>query len=135
MTFKSLDEVSGRIESVVTTADTAAAVGSGDVPVLATPRVLALVEAATISALTLRVPTALTALGTKVELHHRAPVPVGRKVIAEAKLNAIDQNRLNFTVRIIDAEDRLIADGELERVICDREQFMAKVNGTETSKR
>ena len=61
----------------VTEADTAAAVGSGDMPVLATPRVLALAERATVAAVAGALEAGATTVGTRVELDHLAPSPVG----------------------------------------------------------
>ena len=61
----------------VTEADTAAAVGSGDVPVLATPRVLALAERATVAAVAGALAAGATMVGARVELDHLAPSPVG----------------------------------------------------------
>ena len=72
--------LSARVELTVTDADTAQALGSGDVPVLATPRVLALAEAATVAALAARLDTGQTTVGTRVELDHVAATAVGRHV-------------------------------------------------------
>src|SRR5262245_3351306 len=76
--------LSARVELTVTDADTAQAVGSGDVPVLGTPRVLALMEAATVAATAARLASGTTTVGTHVEVAHRTPTPVGRTVVAEA---------------------------------------------------
>ena len=81
-TMESWVGASAQLELTVTDADTAQAIGSGDVPVLGTPRVLALAEAATVRALARRLETGTTTVGSRVELEHRAPTPVGRTVIA-----------------------------------------------------
>ena len=65
--------LTARVELTVTDADTAQAVGSGDVPVLGTPRVLALAEAATVAATATRMPAGSTTVGIRVELEHLAP--------------------------------------------------------------
>src|SRR5262245_35312181 len=75
--------LAARVELTVTDADTAQALGSGDVPVLGTPKVLALMEAASVVATAARLEPGLTTVGTRVELDHRAATPVGRKVVAE----------------------------------------------------
>jgi predicted thioesterase len=109
----------------VTDADTAQAVGSGDVPVLGTPRVLALVEAATVAATANRLPTGATTVGTRVELDHRAPTPVGRTVVAEARLAKADGRRLTFDVIVRDGET-VVADGRVERILVDRQRFVER---------
>ena len=72
--------LTAQVELTVTDADTAQAVGSGDVPVLGTPRVLALAEAATVAATAVGMPPGSTTVGTRVELEHLAPTVVGRTV-------------------------------------------------------
>src|SRR3982750_1958566 len=78
--------LSARVELTVTDADTAQALGSGDVPVLGTPRVLALAEAATVAATARQMPGGVTTVGTRAEVEHRAPTPVGRTGLAQATL-------------------------------------------------
>src|SRR3954462_4786653 len=90
--------LTARVELTVTDTDTAQAVGSGDVPVLGTPRVLALAEAATVAAIATRLPSGSTTVGTRVELEHRAATPVGRTVAARAELVKVDGRRLAFEV-------------------------------------
>jgi fluoroacetyl-CoA thioesterase len=114
-----------RVQLTVTDADTAQAVGSGDVPVLATPRVLALVEAATVAATANRLPAGATTVGTHVELDHRTPTPVGRTVVAEARLAKADGRRLTFEVIVRDG-DAVVADGRVERIVVDRQRFVQR---------
>src|SRR6187549_2586016 len=92
--------LSARVELTVTDADTAQALGSGDVPMLATPRVLALAETATVAATARQMPSGLTTVGFSVELSHRAPVPIGRVVAAQATLATVDNRRLVFEVHV-----------------------------------
>ena len=73
----------------MTEADTAAAVGSGEVAVLATPRVLALAERATVAAVAGALEAGATTVGTRVELHHMAPSPVGAELEVEAVLERV----------------------------------------------
>jgi predicted thioesterase len=101
-------------------------VGSGDVPVLGTPRLLALAEAATVRATAGRLPGSATSVGTRIELEHLAATPIGGTVTATATLSTVDGRRLAFTVAVRDGE-QLVARGTIERVVVDRERFLAKV--------
>ncbi|MFC0003076.1 thioesterase family protein [Micromonospora siamensis] len=121
--------LTGRVELTVTDADTARAVGSGDVPVLGTPRVLALAEAATVAATAARMPAGRTTVGTRVELEHLAATPVGRTVVAQARLSAVQGRRLAFEVAVTDGAET-VARGRVERVLVDRERFVARAGGT-----
>ena len=117
--------LAARVELTVAEADTAAALGSGDVPVLGTPRVLALAEAATVAATAAALPAGSTTVGTRVELTHLAASAVGRTVVAEAILSDVDGRRLGFTVSVRDGDD-VAAHGRVERVIVDREAFVTR---------
>lgn len=121
---------SAQLELTVTDADTAQTVGSGDVPVLATPRVLALAEAATVRALARRLESGTTTVGTRVELSHRAPTPIGRTVLATAKLAKVVGRRLTFEVTVSEG-DAVVAEARVERVLVDRSRFLATAFGTE----
>jgi predicted thioesterase len=94
----------------VAEADTAAAVGSGQVPVLATPRVLALAERATVAAVDGALEAGATAVGTRVQLDHLAPSPVAAELGVDAVLERVAGRRLVFAVRLRDGE-RLLASG------------------------
>lgn len=120
--------LTAQLELTVTDADTAQFLGSGDVPVLATPRVLALVEAATVAATTARLDSGLTTVGSRVELEHLAATPVGRKVVAEARLASVDGRRLTFDVTLHDG-GTLAAKGRVERVVVERQRFLERAMG------
>jgi len=115
-----------RVALTVTDSDTAQTLGSGDVPVLGTPRVLALVEAATVRATARHLPPGTTTVGTRVQLEHLLATPVGGTVTAEARLSTVDGRRLVFEFTVHDG-DRLAARGTVERTLVDREKFLAKV--------
>ena len=117
--------LSARVELTVTDADTAQAVGSGDVPVLGTPRVLALAEAATVAATARQMPGGLTTVGVRAGIEHRAPTPVGRRVTALATLTKVDGRRLVFEVVVRDGE-QLVAEVRVERMVLDRQRFIEK---------
>ena len=107
----------------VTEADTAVAAGSGDVPVLATPRVLALSERASVEAVAGALEAGATTVGARVELEHLKATRVGATVEVEAVLERVDGRRLEFAVRVVDGE-RLAARGWVIRVVVDREAFL-----------
>jgi fluoroacetyl-CoA thioesterase len=112
-----------RVELTVTEADTASAMGSGDVPVLASPRVLALAEQAAVLAMGHCLPEGRTSVGSWVELEHRAPTPVGRTVVAEAVLLGVHGRRLEFTVTVRDGDEE-VAHVRHRRVIVSRDRFL-----------
>jgi fluoroacetyl-CoA thioesterase len=112
----------------VTGADTALAVGSGDVPVLATPRVLALAEQASVAAVAGALHPGATTVGARVELEHLRATPVGATVAVEAVLERVDGRRLEFAVRVADGE-RLAARGWVIRVVVDRAAFVQHADG------
>lgn len=105
--------------------DTAIALGSGDVPVLATPRVIALAEQASVEAVVESLPAGTTTVGYKVQLSHMAPTAVGGKVTAEATLESVEGRRLTFRVSVND-ERGLIAAGRITRVVVARDRFLER---------
>lgn len=115
----------GSVTLLVEDADTAIALGSGDVPVLATPRVVALAEQASVEALAADLPEGTTTVGYEVQLAHLAPTPVGAKVTAEAQLDGIEGRRLTFRVSVNDARG-LVAAGRITRVMVERARFLER---------
>ena len=111
-------------ELVVSDADTAAAVGSGSLPVLGTPVLLAWCEAATCAALDL--PDGSTSVGTRVSLEHLAPSPVGASVVVTATVSYVDGRLVRFTVEARMGEV-LVGSGEITRVVVDAERFLARL--------
>ncbi len=110
-------------------ADTAIALHSGEVPVLATPRLLALCEEAAYTAVAAELAEGQTSVGMKVQLDHLAPSAVGHRVVAEAVVEKVNGRRVLFTVSVND--DRgLVAVGRVTRVVVDAEHFVAKAAGT-----
>ena len=125
------------VTHVVGEADTAASMGSGDVPVLGTPRLLALAEAATVAAVAPRLEDGQTSVGTAIRLEHRRASPVGTELAVEAELTEIHGPRLvfMFIARRADAgenetgdegQDAVIGAGTVERVVLDRDRFLAR---------
>ena len=115
------------VQFQVTDADTARALGSGDVEVLATPRLLAWCEAATVAALAGQLSAERTSVGSRVRLEHLAATPVGGSVVVTAELEHQDGRLVRFAVSAVDGAGRLIATGEVTRVIVDRQRFADRV--------
>lgn len=122
-----LPGLSARLELTVSDADTAQALGSGDVPVLATPRALALAEAATVAATARRIDSGMATVGVHVEFSHLAPSVVGRLVQAEAILREVQGRKLIFTVELTDG-GKLVAQGRIERMLVNRSKFLEKAH-------
>jgi fluoroacetyl-CoA thioesterase len=112
----------------VTDDDTAAAVGSGSLPVLGTPRLLAWLEAATCACLEPVLLDGSTSVGTRVQVEHLAASPVGAEVEVSAS-SAYEDGRLHrFTVSARDvASGKVLAAGEITRVVVDAERFMSRL--------
>ncbi|MBW3664500.1 MAG: thioesterase [Actinobacteria bacterium] len=105
---------------------TAAVVGSGDVPVLATPIVLVLAERACVHAIAGELPEGQTSVGAFAEIEHERPTPVGARVTAEATLIGHHGRRLEFQVMVRDG-DAIVARIRHRRVIIDRQRFLDKL--------
>ena len=115
-------------EFVVSEADTALAVGSGSLPVLGTPVLLAWCEAATCAALDL--PDGSTSVGTRVSLEHLAASPVGAAVSVAATVSYADGRLVRFTVearQTAPGPEKLVGSGEVTRVVVDAERFLSRL--------
>ena len=118
----------GAAEMVVGPADTAQALGSGDVAVLGTPRLVALLEQATCDALSGALTPDQTSVGSRVDVVHRRPTPIGARVHASATVIEVDESAVLFEVQ---ADHRLdsgevaerIMVGTITRVVVDRDAF------------
>ena len=110
------------VSLTVTAADTALALRSGDVPVLATPRVVALVEQAAVAAVAPALPDDRTTVGSWIELAHLAPTRIGATVVARAVLEDVEGRRLTFAVAVTE-DGAEVARGSHRRVVVDRSSF------------
>jgi fluoroacetyl-CoA thioesterase len=117
--------LSALVSLSVTESDTAPAMRTGQVEVLATPRLVALCEEACCAAVSTALSPPQTTVGVRVQLDHLAPVRVGGKVTAEATLERVEGRRLVFTVSASD-DAGLVAAGRMTRVVVDTEAFLAK---------
>jgi len=115
----------GVASMVVGEADTALAIGSGIVLVLATPRAIALCERASCAAVDNYLEAGTTTVGMRVQFDHLRPTAVGGKVDAEAVLEKIEGRRLTFMVSASDTKG-LVAAGKVTRVLVEVDRFMDK---------
>lgn len=114
-----------QIEAIVTPDQTAYAMGSGALPVFATPAMLALMENAAMTCLQSFLDEGKGSVGTYLDVKHTAPSPVGMKVTAEAEIYDANDRTILFKVRAWD-EKGPIGEGTHTRVIVDNEKFMLK---------
>ncbi len=122
----------GVILAVVSDDDTAVALGSGELPVLGTPRLLAWCEAATCRALEAGLSPGTSSVGTSVRLEHLAPSRVGEPVTVVAVVASADGRHLTFEVDATDAGGTVVGRGTIERVVVDDERFLARLGGQRT---
>ena len=112
--------------TTVTPQNTAAALGSGDMPVFATPAMVALMENAAMLAVAGALPEGATTVGAEMNVTHIKPSGLGTEVIASAVVTEVDERKITFTVGARDAEG-LIGEGTHVRFVVDRARFLAKV--------
>ena len=110
---------------------TAARWGSGLVPVLGTPALVALMEQAAVSALEGHLGEGQTSVGVRIDVRHLAATPVGMHVRARAELVAVEGRRLRFHIEAWDEVER-VGEASHERVIVDRERFLQRAEGKAT---
>ena len=113
-------------ELTVTEAVTAIAAGSGDMPVLATPMMMALMENAAMLAVKDELPEGCTTVGGHIELSHLKPSRVGTLVRAEAEVTKVDGKKIEFKVAAY-AGDTLLGEGTHLRFIVNKEKFMSRI--------
>ena len=113
-------------KTVVDERNTAIALGSGDMPVFATPAMMALMENAAMLAVSAHLPEGSTTVGGHIESSHIKPSPIGVEVEATATLDKIDGRKLYFSVVARQGND-VIGEGKHLRFIVDRERFLSKL--------
>ncbi len=121
--------LSGRVVLTVGDADSAIAMGSGDVAVLATPRVVALMEAAAVVAIEGALPIGFTSVGSRIEVDHLAPTAVGAEVVAHAVVTGVEGRSVCFDVTV-DEGNPTVARGSHVRVVVERERFVSRLAGS-----
>jgi len=118
--------LTGTAELVVGTEHTAPSIGSGLVPVLATPVMINLIEAAALEAIEHLLPAGHQSLGIHLDIRHFAATPIGMRATATAELIAVDGRTLSFRVEARD-EKEPIGDGSHQRVVVNVARFDARV--------
>ena len=105
--------------------NTAEAVGSGTLPVYATPMMIALIEATASQSVAPFLEEGKSTVGTHLDIAHSAPSPIGIEVTCETELIEIDRRRLVFSVVVKDSAGE-VGSGKHERFIVDNEKFLSK---------
>ena len=117
--------ICGKQTITVTEAMTAKAMGSGELPVLATPAVAALVEKTCWQAIAPELELGMTTVGTSLQLAHTAPTPIGMVVQCDCEVLEVTDRRVRFGFRVYDDVTE-VAGGEHERYLVDAERFLKK---------
>jgi fluoroacetyl-CoA thioesterase len=118
--------LSTEVEITVSVSETAAYMGSGLVPVYATPALVALMENAAVRALEGHIPPGQTTVGGQIDLRHLAATPVGMRVRARAELVEVQGRKLTFHIQAWDEAEQ-IGEANHVRFLIEEETFMAKV--------
>lgn len=113
-------------ELTVTEDLTAMHMGSGDLPVLATPAMMALMENAAMMAIAKELPEGCTTVGGHIAASHLKPSKVGDSVAAVAEVTRVEGKKIEFHVAAYDG-DTLLGEGTHLRFIVDRDRFIAKL--------
>lgn len=111
----------------VTEADTARALGSGSLPVLATPRLVAWCERATCASLAPVLGEGRSSVGTRVDLQHVAASPVGAEVVVTSDPSYADGRLQRFRVSGRHTDGKVVATGEITRVVVDVDRFLGRL--------
>jgi fluoroacetyl-CoA thioesterase len=118
--------LNGKSEMVVGEEDLVSRLGDVCVNVLSTPRLIQLMETAAIDAIREMISPDQLSLGTRVNVRHLSPTPLGMKVVSHALLKQVDQNRLVFMLDAYDEKGK-VAEGEHERILVSKDRFLKKV--------
>ena len=113
-------------EITVTDAVTAIKIGSGDMPVLATPAMMALMENAAMFAVASELPEGSTTVGGHIESSHLKPSKIGDKVSATAEVTKVDGKKIEFKISAYSG-NTLLGEGTHRRFIVDKERFISKL--------
>lgn len=113
-------------EQTISEALTAMQMGSGDLPVFATPAMMALMENAAMMAVANELPEGCTTVGGHIESSHLRPSKVGEKVSAVAEVTKVDGKKIEFKVAAYSGET-LLGEGTHLRFVVDKEKFISKL--------
>ena len=120
--------IKGTDEVMVTEENTARAMGSGTLPVFATPALVALMEKTAMESVLDALEEGMGSVWTKICARHVSATPVGMKVTCESELVEVDGRRLVFKITASDACG-IVGEADHERFIIQNEKFLAKTNG------
>lgn len=124
--------IRGEQSVIVDDKNAASAVGSGMLPVFATPMMIALMEKTAAASVQPLLEAGQTTVGTQVQIRHTSATPLGMAVRCESELIGVDDKRLTFAVAAYDACGR-IGDGQHERCIVSADRFLARTNAKRES--
>ncbi len=127
MTLANLVGLKNTVAQIVAENDTALAVGSGSLKVLATPKMLALIEKAAADLVEKNLPRELTSVGISLDVKHIAPTPIGLNIRAEVEVVEMDGRKIIFEVAAFDDVEK-IGTGRHERFVVEREKFQSKAD-------
>lgn len=125
--------LSGTASMLVTDERLATRVGSGNVPVFASPMLIAAIEAAAVDCLDGFLPQSHESLGVHLDVTHTSPTPIGYTVTATATVKSVDGRKITFDVSATDGIDR-IGSGTHTRIIVDTARFMARIAAKSASR-
>ena len=120
--------ITGSLERTVRDEDTASTIGSGSLAVLATPVMIAAAEQACADLVQPLLDEGMSTVGTRLDIRHLAPTPVGMNYRVDCELTAVNGRVLSFNVVINDEKER-VGEGTHERVIINEERFLNKALG------
>ena len=120
-----MENIKNKIEMVVGTDNTAEKMGSGELPVFATPAMISLIEETCWKSVKGMFEDGTGSVGTRLEISHLSPTPVGMKVWCESELIEKEDRKLKFQVKVYD-EKGLIGEGIHERFLIKNDKFMEK---------
>jgi predicted thioesterase len=118
--------ISAQSVVIVDVSNTAQSIGSGSLPVFATPAMVALMENAAVKSITDCIDKTQTTVGISLNINHLKASPIGEKITATARLTEIAGKKLRFTVEACDSKG-MIGEGTHERFIVDSEKFMNRL--------
>lgn len=118
----------------VTEAQTALRMGSGTLPVFATPAMIALMEATAAESIECELEAGQTSVGVRIDVTHLSAVPVGGTVLCKSELTKVDGRRCSFQMTVEDKHG-VVGEGTHERVAVDAMRFMEKVNAKKNAGR
>lgn len=120
--------ITGQQEEIVTEEKTAKAMGSGELPVYATPAMIALIEKTAWMSVAGELEEGQGTVGTKLAVEHVSASPLGAHITCKTTLVGVDRRRLLFSVEVSD-DAGIIGQGTHERFIVDNERFLTKAKG------